>query len=136
MKRRGRMKNVYGFKGKSYAYVGICLGLLLLVLQGCQTPFIDIKVNACGEGTNEETTSPGGKQPIIGLCNKKTHGNANVTGFWDDATQSWMPQTNKTCMSGTVCRSPAGTCSGGVQTCINHYNSTTKACNCACPPTL
>lgn len=126
------MKNIDVLKRVTTAYVGVCLALLLFALQGCQTPFIDVKVNTCGAGMSEETTNRGD----VGACNKKIHGNANVTGFWDDATQSWMPQTNKTCKSGTICKSSPGTCTGGIQSCINHYNSTTQACSCGCPPTL
>lgn len=128
------MKNIDGLKRESGAYAGLGLALVLFALQGCQTPFIDIKVNTCGAGSSEETTKPDGG--VVGACNKKPHGNANVTGFWDDATQRWMSQTNKTCKSGTICKSTPGTCTGGMQSCINHYNSSTEGCSCGCPPTL
>lgn len=110
-----------------YVAVGI---ILLFALQGCTTPFVDVKVDTCGAGM----TDTGSEK--VGLCNKKSHGGMNVTGFWDDATGRWMGQTSLTCQSGTVCKSYAGSCTGGTQPCINHYNSSTRGCACACPPVL
>jgi len=121
---------------RKHTFYTAFIALLLLVLQGCKTPLVDvdIAVNQCESGMKDKETDAQGRD--VGVCNLKAHGGANVTGFWDDATQRWMPTTNLKCQSGTICKSSPGTCTGGYQLCINHYNSTTKGCSCACPPAL
>ena len=114
--------------------IAIVTFMILVLLQGCSTPLVDVKVNVCGTTSSKDSSDqPDG----VGGCNSKPHGGASAAGFYDDITRAWIPAGSPlTCQSGTVCKAIPGQCAG--ISCVGHYNAdgVARACKCGCQPTI
>lgn len=106
-------------------FVGALLGLLL---QGCTTPLVDVKVTA---GPGCPTDDDG-----VGLCTTPVSYSSSAAGFYQDPNGPNLPAgTTITCKSGSKkCKAYPGNCSG--MNCINRIKNIANNqgdCYCGCP---
>lgn len=104
-------------------------GIVVVVLQGCTTPLVDVKVSM-GEGCEGSTTGgPGG-------CFVYPSGSTPYTG----AAYGFMQTTDKTfytgsgnCSGGKKCAGSPGRCANN-KPCIPWVTPSDMLCKCDCAP--
>lgn len=106
--------------------------VVVLVLQGCTTPLVDVKVST-GEGCGGSTTDgDDGK----GACYVYPSGSTPYTGpaygFLQTTDQLAYKGTGN-CGGGKKCASSSGRCANG-KPCIPWVTPSDMSCKCACAP--
>jgi hypothetical protein len=106
----------------------LLIGAFVLI-QGCNTPLVDVKVTAC-----EGTEGMDGK----GICNPWPSGSTPYTGsaygFYIIGTNPAQFYTGTgTCSGGKKCASSPGRCANG-KTCISQVSTSNMNCKCDCAP--
>jgi len=113
--------------GVSFLLVGA-----FVLMQGCTTPLVDVKVTTCDGETMVDT----GK----GICNVYPVGGAPYTGsaYGFIRTDNNQPYAaNDNCSGGKKCAAVSGRCDAGPKSgypCVSWVNPSNMQCSCACPP--
>ena len=102
-------------------------GIVVVVLQGCTTPLVDVKVSTCAQEDPGETGKGG--------CNSYPSGTPQYTGpaYGFQMTATTFYTGNGNCSGGKKCAGYAGRCANG-KPCTSWVIPETMACRCDCAP--